>query len=1133
MITSRIVPILLAVLLSLPATAHARTLYVNGASATPGDGSSWSAPLKGVDQALEAASDGDDIWVAAGTYLPGAGRDATFRLKPGVAVYGGFAGTETEFRRRDVKEYQTILSGDIGAPGVPDDNVFHVVTGADRAVLDGFTITGGYSLNARWHGPDTLTAASVAAEAGDGMGAGMLNFRTSPTVRNCVFQDNHALIGGAVYNMTSDAADPARETGSAPRFMECDFWQNSALAFGGGVVNALRSRPLYVSCQFDSNLSDGKGGGMYNDFGAAPFILNSIFRNNEAERGAGLANEGGSGATLYYCTFTGNRSLKDGPAVYQGEGANDTLMLKTLVWDNECSCEDIRFAGGPDSTLRIEDAVIQQGFKGKTIFQANPGLDRKSETMLNMGYKTNGYRFVDAKLPDRFADMDKYGMKYDRPAFDPAYAQAVPASLMETRTMRMAAAPVARPEPEPVRIEDILAEPPAPEPAPEAAPAPAPVPVPEPVTPVPAPPAPEPEPIPEPIPEPEPVAVPEPAAEPVAAPAPQVAEPAMIAPQAVPEPAPVPEELAMIVPPAAVAPAPTPMPEPEPAPAPVPQPAPEPADTISSMDLDGNGCLTLNETSGPLNQQFWRVDHNGDGCISRAELNRFEARMGGKPQTPKVAAAPAKPEPPVYAVPTPIVPGAPKTAPPAPVAEPLPKATPKAAPVPMAAPAPQAAPPAPRAVPAPTPKTTAALAPAVAAKPARPVAPAVSPAAAKPAPKPVGGPSTGYTLFAPMGGTDTYLVDMQGKTVKTWSGRDVSTGSAYLLKNGNLLRTVSPARGEVRTPFEGEGVSGGIVQEVSPRGQVVWEYSYVSKDVRQHGDIQPLPNGNVLILAWELKTRSDLEAVGGSVRNHPEGRIWAEHIVEVRKSGPRSGYVVWEWHAWDHLVQNTDSDAPNYANPVRLPQRMDVNYNPRRTPDWLHADSIDYNPALDQIVLSLRNTGEVWIIDHSTSTEQAATAQGGLMHRGGDILFRWGNPEAYGAAGKPMLTAQHDARWIDNGRPGDETLLIFNNGDRRNKRSEVLEIKPAHYFRTTALDAKVIWSYGGQDHGEFYADRVSGAQRLANGNTLVCDGPSSRLFEVRPDGKVAWEYGFKGPKSLFRATRIPPNHPGVGRLSLK
>ncbi|AMK12864.1 hypothetical protein AWY79_18035 [Pseudodesulfovibrio indicus] len=522
------------------------------------------------------------------------------------------------------------------------------------------------------------------------------------------------------------------------------------------------------------------------------------------------------------------------------------------------------------------------------------------------------------------------------------------------------------------------------------------------------------------------------------------------------------------------------------------------------------------------------MDHNGDGCISRAELDRFEARMGGQAQTPKIATAPAKPEPPVYAVPTPIVPAAPKPvgAPQASAKSAAPMAAPKAAPEPVTAP---------KAAPAPAPKaatrTTASAAPAAVPVPAAPCAAAP----AKPAPKPVGGPSTGYTLFAPMGGTDTYLVDMQGKTVKTWPGRDASTGAVYLLKNGNLLRTVSPARGEVRTPFEGEGVSGGIVQEVSPRGQIVWEYSYISKDVRQHGDIQPLPNGNVLILAWELKTRIDLSEAGGSVRNHPEGMIWSEHIVEVRKSGPRSGYVVWEWHAWDHLVQNTNSDAPNYANPVRLPQRMDVNYNPRRTPDWLHADSIDYNPALDQIVLSLRNTGEVWIIDHSTSTEQAATSKGGIMHRGGDILFRWGNPAAYGAAGKPMLTAQHDARWIRNGRPGEETILIFNNGDRRNKRSEVLEIKPDYYFKATTLDAEVVWSFGGDS--AFYADRFSGAQRLPNGNTLVCDGPAAHLFEVKPDGKVAWEYRFKEPgkepKPLFRATRISLDHPGVARLSLK
>jgi len=389
--------------------------------------------------------------------------------------------------------------------------------------------------------------------------------------------------------------------------------------------------------------------------------------------------------------------------------------------------------------------------------------------------------------------------------------------------------------------------------------------------------------------------------------------------------------------------------------------------------------------------------------------------------------------------------------------------------------------------------------------------------------RPASAPGAGYTLFAPVGGTKTFLTDGHGNTVKTWEGRDRVTGTAYLLPGGNLLRTVSPAKGEVRTPFQGSGVNGGIIQEVSPRGQIVWEYSYISKDVRQHHDIAPLPNGNVLILAWELKSGSQLDAAGASVRNHPDGRIWAEHIVEVRKSGPRSGQIVWQWHVWDHLVQNAAPNAPGYASPVRLPQRMDVNYNPGRTPDWLRADAMDYNPVLDQIVLSLGNTGEVWIIDHSTSTEQAASTTGGLMHRGGDILFRWGNPAAYGAAGRAELHAPRDARWVAHGRPGQETLLIANGTDRATGRANLLEIRPQYYFKGTALAAETVWSHTGESH--------SGARRLPGGNTLVCDDRGGRVYEVTPKGETVWKQTAPA-KPLYRAGRIPADHPGLDRLGL-
>ena len=298
----------------------------------------------------------------------------------------------------------------------------------------------------------------------------------------------------------------------------------------------------------------------------------------------------------------------------------------------------------------------------------------------------------------------------------------------------------------------------------------------------------------------------------------------------------------------------------------------------------------------------------------------------------------------------------------------------------------------------------------------------------------------------------------------------------------------------------------------------------------------PLPNGNVLILAWELKTESDLAKVGGSVRNHPDGVVWAEHIVEVRKSGPRSGYIVWEWHAWDHLVQNSDDSAPNFANPVRLPQRMDINYNPTRKPQWLNATSIDYNPQLRQIVLSLSGTGEVWIIDHSTKPSQSASNSGGMMHRGGDILFRWGNPQAYGASGRPELVAQRDARWVHGHQPGKETILIFNNGDRRTQQSDIVEIRPDYYFKSTRIKASVLWSYNNAGGKRFFADKVSGAQRLANGNTLICEGSAGRIVEVSDNAKPVWEYAYTtqggANKRIFRATRIPSTHPGLRRLSI-
>ncbi len=368
----------------------------------------------------------------------------------------------------------------------------------------------------------------------------------------------------------------------------------------------------------------------------------------------------------------------------------------------------------------------------------------------------------------------------------------------------------------------------------------------------------------------------------------------------------------------------------------------------------------------------------------------------------------------------------------------------------------------------------------------------------------------GYTLFAPMRSTTTYLIDNTGQTVHTWNS-DYTPGLAvYLLPDGNLLRTASLPR-KTSSPFTGRGTNGGIIQEIDPGGDVVWEYRYASDSVKQHHDIEPLPNGNILLLAWELKDAAALEAAGANPKVHTAKQIWSEHIVEIKKKGRSEAEIIWEWHAWDHLVQEYKKDSHSYGRVVQHPERIHLNYSaaPRGKADWLHANSVDYNAEKDQILVSIHGFGEVWIIDHSTTIEEAAGRTGGRWGNGGDLLFRWGNPAACGVKGPRQLTAQHDARWIPDGYPGAGNILIFNNGSPRGRspRSTVLEITPVDYSRSAGVAAEVAWSYGATGTDSFYAQNISGAHRLQNGNTLICSGPQGRFFEVTADdGRTVWEY---------------------------
>jgi len=374
----------------------------------------------------------------------------------------------------------------------------------------------------------------------------------------------------------------------------------------------------------------------------------------------------------------------------------------------------------------------------------------------------------------------------------------------------------------------------------------------------------------------------------------------------------------------------------------------------------------------------------------------------------------------------------------------------------------------------------------------------------------------GFTLFAPNGYTTVYLINADGKVVHTW-GNGLKPGiSVYLLEDGRLLRAIHR---DDNTVFGKPPFGGGRVQILGWDGKVEWDYR-MSDDLRyQHHDIRPMPNGNVLLLVWEFKTEDEAIAAGRDPFLLSQGKLFPETIVEVKPTGPTSGDIVWEWKLWDHLIQDHDGSKANYGVVSEHPERLDVNYILSPGADWNHSNGIDYNAELDQIVISMRSMDEIYVIDHSTTTEEARGHTGGKQGKGGDFLYRWGNPRAYerGAAEDQRLFKQHNPHWIAPGLPGAGNILVFNNGNDRpgGNHSSVDEIVPPvsadgryEELRDERANgpAEPLWSYKSDPTEDFYSHFISGAQRLPNGNTLICSGAQSMFFEVTPKKKVVWRY---------------------------
>ncbi|MBK9980832.1 MAG: aryl-sulfate sulfotransferase [Saprospiraceae bacterium] len=293
----------------------------------------------------------------------------------------------------------------------------------------------------------------------------------------------------------------------------------------------------------------------------------------------------------------------------------------------------------------------------------------------------------------------------------------------------------------------------------------------------------------------------------------------------------------------------------------------------------------------------------------------------------------------------------------------------------------------------------------------------------------------GYVLFSGISSNQTYLVDKCGRKINQWSSNYKPGLSVSLLPNGDLFRTGLSAS----SSFGMGGGKGGILEKYSWGGSLLW--SYIISDINQcqHHDAIVLPNGNVLAIVWERKISSQALQAGKnpavtSLLSNQE--VWSEKIIELQPIGTNSANIIWEWKAWDHLVQDFDNTKDNFGAVNQHPELLNVNYvlqGPPTNSDWLHINSIDFDSANNRILLSSHSFEEFWIIDHSTTTAEAASHSGGNAGKGGDLLYRWGNPITYGrgVAGDHKLFKQHHASFIKSGFPNAGKVLVFNNGVNR------------------------------------------------------------------------------------------------------
>lgn len=373
----------------------------------------------------------------------------------------------------------------------------------------------------------------------------------------------------------------------------------------------------------------------------------------------------------------------------------------------------------------------------------------------------------------------------------------------------------------------------------------------------------------------------------------------------------------------------------------------------------------------------------------------------------------------------------------------------------------------------------------------------------------------GYILINDAGANRVYLMDKQAIIQYEWDLPNGIGNDVELLPNGQLLGILVTEDPKIQN-----GGQGGILQLINPDNSVAWNFDYATEDYITHHDVELLPNGNVITMVWEKFTAEDAAQAGSSL----DIDIVPEAIIEVN---PETNEIVWEWHAWDHLIQDYDDTKDNYGSIADNPQLINLNYVLDMDDDIMHANGIEYDEINDLIYMSVNFYSEVWVIDHSTTTEEAASHSGGTYGVGGDLVYRFGNPEAYdNPMGERLFHNNHHPLLLSGDDLGK--ISIFSNGNdiMQSTAYELLLPNPLSLLANTDNEPTIDWSFTDPD---LYSGKVSGIVRLPNGNRMITEGDFG-IWEVTEDGQVVWKFSATG--FFWRSYHYAKDDPAIGALGL-